>query len=71
MIDSATWCFTPAAGGIPDQNALRRVVLTAIGELITVAALVLLAGCLTCHTEAMGYVWPADAQRHCMVDECC
>lgn len=54
----------------PDQSALCSVVLTAIGWLIAMAALVVLAGCLTCHTEATGYVWPADAQRHYVVDEC-
>lgn len=32
-------------------------------------SLVVLAGCLAGYSETMGYVWPADAQRHRMVDE--
>lgn len=30
---------------------------------------VVLADCLARYPETMGYIWPADAQRHCMVNE--
>jgi hypothetical protein len=30
----------------------------------------MLAGCLTCHADTTGYVWPADVQRQCVADEC-
>jgi hypothetical protein len=36
---------------------------------VAVTAPVVLASCLTCHAESTGYVWPADAERHCLVDE--
>jgi len=36
-----------------------------------VPSLVVLAGRLAGYAETMGYVWPADTQRHCVVDECC
>ena len=45
------------------------VVLAALIGVIAMAALVVLAGCLTCYAETVGYVWPADAQFHCMVDK--
>lgn len=35
------------------------------------AALVVLASCLTCHAETTCYVWPADSERDCVVDEYC
>jgi hypothetical protein len=39
--------------------------------IIAVAPLVTLAGCLAGYTEMMGYVWPADAQFHRVIDERC
>jgi hypothetical protein len=33
------------------------------------ATLVVLAGRLTRHAETLGYIWPADAQSYCLVDE--
>ena len=51
------------------QSALCSVVLAALSVVITVAALVVLAGRLAGHAETVGYVWPADVQLHRMIDE--
>jgi len=67
MVDSVA--FTPAGAGTPDQGALCGLALAVLIGIVAVAALVVLAGCLTGYAEAMGYVWPADAQLHRMVDE--
>jgi hypothetical protein len=51
------------------RNALCSVVVTPAIGVVAVAALVVLAGSLAGHAETVSYFRPADAQRHCMVDE--
>lgn len=53
----------------PAQSALCSVVLAGFSGVVAVATLVVLAGRLACYAEATGYVWPADAQRHSVIDE--
>jgi hypothetical protein len=48
---------------------LCSVALAGLSGVVAVPSLVVLASRLTGYAEAMGYVWPADAQLHCMVDE--
>lgn len=55
--------------GSDGRSALCSVVLVALSGVIAVPSPVLLAGCLACYSETMGYVWPTDAQRHRVVDE--
>jgi hypothetical protein len=52
-------------------KVLCGVVLARLSGIVSVAALVMLACCLARHAEAMGYFWPTDAQRHCVVNERC
>jgi hypothetical protein len=51
------------------RNALCSVVVTPAIGVVAVAALVVLAGCLAGYAETMGYVRPADAQLHRMIDQ--
>ena len=53
----------------PVHSALCSVVLAALSGVVAVPSLVVLAGCLACYAETLGYVWPADAQLHSMIDE--
>jgi hypothetical protein len=52
-----------------NQSALCGAVLPGLSGVVTVAALVVLAGCLACYAQTMGYFWPADTERHRMIDE--
>ncbi len=52
-----------------DQSALCSVVLAVLSKVVAVPSLVVLAGRLACYTEAIGYVWPADAHFHRVIDE--
>jgi hypothetical protein len=56
---------------IPRPGASRSVVLAAFRGIVAVPSLVVLAGCLAGYAETVGYVWPADAQSHCLVHEGC
>jgi len=56
---------------IPRPGASRSVVLAALRGIVAVPSLVVLAGCLAGYAETVGYVWPADAQSHCLVHEGC
>jgi hypothetical protein len=51
------------------QSALCGVVLAGLCGVLTVAALVELAGCLARYAQTKGYFWPADTQLHRMIDE--
>ena len=52
-------------------GASRSVVLAAPRGIVAVPSLVVLAGCLAGYAQTLGYVWPADAQSHCLVHERC
>jgi hypothetical protein len=56
---------------IPRPGASRSIVPAALRGIVAVPSLVVLAGCLAGYAETVDYVWPADAQSHCLVDEGC
>jgi hypothetical protein len=50
-------------------SALCGVVLAGLSGVVAMPSLVVLASRLTGYAEAMGYIWPADAQLDRMLDE--
>lgn len=60
--------YTPA---MPRPGASRSIVLAALRGIVAMPSLVVLAGCLAGYAETVGYVWPADAQSHGLVDKGC
>jgi hypothetical protein len=56
---------------IPRPGASRSIILAVLRGIVAVPSLIVLAGCLAGYAETVGYVWPADAQSHGLVDEAC
>ena len=56
---------------IPRPGASRSIVQAALRCIGAMPSLVVLAGCLAGYAETVGYVRPADAQSHSLVDEGC